>query len=71
MTSKNRVGRSCDRLREDLQQVAFVVAVRENAQFRELVNRLLDLPDGAIEIVVIGRGARRNSTPSRAARRTV
>ena len=47
MTSKNSVGRSCDRLREDLQQVALVVAVHEDAELGQVADVLRDLADAS------------------------
>ena len=39
---------------EDLQHVAFVVAVHQDAEFLQLVERLVDLPDARQQIVVVG-----------------
>ena len=36
-----------DRLREDLQQIAVRIAIDENAELLELVDRLVDLADAA------------------------
>src|SRR5580658_2655036 len=41
---------------EDLEHVAFVVAVDEDAQFFELVDRLVDLADAGLEFSVVGVG---------------
>ena len=51
-----------DRLRENLQHVAFVVAVDEDAEFGEIVDVLLDLADALAAKLVIGPGTRRNET---------
>src|SRR5256885_15736355 len=45
-----------DRLREDLEQIAFRIAIDENAELLEDVQRFVDLADACLEIGVIGGG---------------
>ena len=56
-----------DRLREDLQQIPFVVAVGHDAELGELLDRLVDLADALLQVLVI-RAAARAGTPRRRAR---
>src|SRR5262245_15353419 len=43
-------------LREDLQQVSFLVAIRQDAQPGEVLDRLIDLADARFQLLVIGGG---------------
>ena len=53
ITSRNRVGRSPSGLREDLQQVALVVAVGEDAELAQVVEVLVDLADPIGQLLVV------------------
>ena len=44
------------RAREDLQHVAFVVAIHQDAELLQLVDRLVDLADARQQVVVVGGG---------------
>src|SRR5258707_749200 len=44
-----------DRLGEYLQEVAFVVAVDEDAEVFQLIDRLIDFSDATLELVVVDR----------------
>src|SRR5581483_5552378 len=46
------------RLREELQQIAFLILVDEDLQLANLVDRLFDLADAAMQLFVVGVGNR-------------
>src|SRR5678816_2269627 len=58
-----------DRLGEDLQQVAVRIAVDEDAEPGELVHRLVDPADAALQLLVVGGGHREELDAAIAERR--
>src|SRR6185312_15670481 len=39
---------------EDLQQIAVVIAIHQDAQLRQFVNRLVNLTDAPLQFIVVG-----------------